>query len=447
MTPELIKRYAAPVPRYTSYPTANHFSAAITEEHYRGWLATLPADAALSLYVHIPYCRELCWYCGCSTKAVRRYQPVADYLAPLVGEIDAVGGLVPAGHCVRHVHWGGGSPDILSASDILRLGQALRARFTVAADGEFAVEIDPRLLREDQADSFAAVGVNRVSIGVQDFDEAVQRAIGRIQSFETTRRAAEIFRGRGVASINMDLVYGLPGQTEDSLARTLDQVLALQPDRAAVFGYAHLPDRLKHQRLIDETTLPGPVERFAQARLIARRLVEAGYVEIGIDHFARPEDSLAKAAPARNFQGYTTDKADALLGFGASAISRLPQGFAQNAVAVDDYTRRISGGELGTVRGHEMQGDDNLRAALIEQLMCGFAVSWRDLADQFGSSVERVRQEAEDCARGDEDAFVDISEEGIRITDRGKPFVRTICAVFDPYLSREVARRRHAIAV
>ena len=372
MTPDLIQRHVAPVPRYTSYPTANHFSAAVTTAHLRDWLGELPPEATLSLYAHIPYCRELCFYCGCSTKAVRRYAPVATYLVPLLAEIAHVSALVPPGHRVTHLHWGGGSPDILSPGDILRLGAAFRTQFTVAPDAEVAVEIDPRLLTEPQADSFAEIGVNRVSLGVQDFEPAVQAAIGRVQSFEVTRKAAEIFRERGVRSLNVDLVYGLPHQTEDSVARTLGDVMALAPDRVAVFGYAHLPERLKHQRLIDPQALPGPAERFGQSRRIAELLKEAGYVQVGIDHFARSTDALAQGEIVRNFQGYTTDTADALLGFGASAISRLPQGFAQNAVAVDDYTRRVAAHGLAVVRGHEMAGDDALRAYLIERVRCAF---------------------------------------------------------------------------
>ncbi|HML43853.1 MAG TPA: oxygen-independent coproporphyrinogen III oxidase [Hyphomicrobium zavarzinii] len=447
MTPDLIKRYAAPVPRYTSYPTANHFSAAVTAEDYRRWLRELPQDAALSLYVHIPYCRELCWYCGCSTKATQRYAPVGDYLAPLFAEIEAAAALVPPGHRVTHIHWGGGSPDILKPADIRRLGTLMRGQFSFAPTAEFAVEIDPRLLSEEQADAFAEIGVNRVSIGVQDFDMAVQRSIGRMQSFETTSKAVGLFRERGIRSINVDLVYGLPRQTEESASRTLVQVLELAPDRVAVFGYAHLPDRLKHQRLIDESTLPGPVERFAQAQLIARHLTDAGYAQLGIDHFARPSDHLATGRLARNFQGYTTDQADALLGFGASAISRLPQGFAQNAVAVDDYGRRVGTDGLATARGHAMHGDDEMRASLIEQLMCEFSVSWPDLARRFGAGVEQLRREAEDLARNDADAFVDLHEDGLRVTEKGRPFVRMVCARFDPYLSAEVKQRRHALAV
>lgn len=447
MTTDLVQRHAAPVPRYTSYPTANHFSEAVTAAHMRRWLAALPGDATLSLYAHIPYCRELCFYCGCSTKAVRRYAPVEAYLTPLLAEIAHVSALVPPGHRVTHIHWGGGSPDILAPADIVRLGAAFRSRFSVAPGAEVAVEIDPRLLTEAQADSFAEVGVNRVSIGVQDFAPAVQAAIGRVQSFDVTRKAAEIFRARGVSSLNVDLVYGLPHQTEHSVSRTLADVIALEPDRVAVFGYAHLPDRLKHQRLIDPKALPGPAERFDQSRRIADLLTDAGYVQVGIDHFARSSDALAQGAIARNFQGYTTDTADALLGFGASAISRMAQGFAQNAVAVDDYARRVGAHGLAVVRGHEMAGDDAMRAYLIEQLMCAFFVSWRDLEARFGASVARVRYEAAAAARRDADGLVTLREDGLRVTERGRPFVRTVCAWFDPYLSADAARRRHALSV
>ena len=447
MTSDLIQRHGGPVPRYTSYPTANHFSPAIASSHLRTWLAELPAESALSLYAHIPYCRELCFYCGCSTKASRRYAPVEDYLVPLQAEIAHVSSLVPPGHRVTHIHWGGGSPDILTPADILRLGHAFRSQFLVAPEAEVAVEIDPRLLTEDQADAFAEIGVNRVSIGVQDFDPKVQAAIGRIQSFETTRKTSEVFRTRGVRSLNVDLVYGLPHQTVESVGRTLADVIAIEPDRIAVFGYAHLPQRLKHQRMIDEKTLPGPAERFLQSQHIAERLRDAGYVQIGIDHFARSTDALAGGAVARNFQGYTTDTADALLAFGASAISRLPQGFVQNAVAVDDYTRRISAEGLAVVRGHELAGDDALRAYLIERLMCVFFVSWQDLKRRFGAEVPRLRFEAEAAARRDADGLVAVDEEGLRVTDRGRPFVRSVCAWFDPYLAGDASLRRHALSV
>ena len=447
MTPDLIKRYAAPLPRYTSYPTANHFSAKVTAETYGGWLAALPANAALSLYLHIPFCQELCWYCGCSTKAVQRYEPVADYMVPLATEIETISRLVPRQHRVTHIHWGGGSPDILKPADIVRVGTALREKFSITPDAELAVEVDPRLLSADQAQAFADIGINRVSIGVQDFDDAVQRAIGRMQSYETTLNAVELFRKRGIPSVNIDLVYGLPHQTEASVARTLEQVLTLAPDRIAIFGYAHLPDRLKHQRLIDEAALPGAVERFEQSRKLAAMLIDAGYTQLGLDHFARGNDSLATKTIARNFQGYTTDSADALIGIGASAISKLPQGFAQNAVPVDEYFRRVKDGGLATARGHAFTADDLMRAYVIERLMCDFSFSWPDLRARFGDQADPIRRDASDIVRDDADQLVEDRGDTFRLTARGKVLVRNICAGFDAYLTRDTAKRRHALSV
>ena len=314
--PEIIARHAAALPRYTSYPTANHFTGEVGPADYRAWLPGLDAAAPISLYLHIPFCQQLCWYCACNTKATRRYEPVTEYLALLDTEIAAVAALLHARPEIAHLHWGGGSPDILHARDILRLGDALRGRFNLRPDAEFAVEVDPRLLKAEQADSFARIGVNRVSIGVQDFDPSVQDAIGRHQGYDVTRAAIDSFRDRGVRSINVDLVYGLPRQTEDSVARTLEQVLTLAPDRIAIFGYAHLPQRMRHQQLIDQNELPGATHRFAQSNRLASILSEAGYVQLGLDHFARGDDPLARKPLARNFQGYTTDSADVLIGLG-----------------------------------------------------------------------------------------------------------------------------------
>lgn len=444
---ELLMRHAAPLPRYTSYPTANHFSADIGAATYGAWLEALPAGAALSLYLHIPYCRELCWYCGCSTKAARRYEPVARYLELIRHEIAAVARRLPPGHRVTHIHWGGGSPDILAPSDIIGLGAEVAGMFEIAPDAEVAVEIDPRLLDAPRADAFAAIGVNRVSIGVQDFDEAVQKAIGRVQGYATTRSAVEMFRQRGIASINIDLVYGLPRQTEDSVARTIEQVLTLAPDRIAIFGYAHLPQRLKHQRLIESSALPGPAQRLAQSSRLAERLVAAGYVQLGLDHFARATDSLATRSISRNFQGYTTDQADALLGLGASAISRLPQGYAQNAVAIDDYRRRVEHDGLATARGFALGPDDRLRAFVIERLMCDFAFSAREVSRRFGQRAQPLLREAEAVIEDDRDGLVQRTSDGFRITARGRPFVRNVCARFDAYLDPNVARRGHALSV
>lgn len=444
---DLVRRHAAPLPRYTSYPTANHFTPSVGAGEYRQALANLKPASKLSLYVHIPYCQELCWYCGCSTKAVRRYEPISDYLTQIEAEISALEPLIPPVHGVSHVHWGGGSPDILSPADIERLGGRIRAAFKIEESAEFAVEIDPRLLRRDQVASFARIGVNRISIGVQDFDQTVQKAIGRTQSYEVTKRAVDGFREVGVDSINVDLVYGLPHQTEDSVARTIEQVLTLGPERIAIFGYAHLPTRLKHQRLIDEAALPGPVERFQQSQRLATVLAGAGYLQIGLDHFARPSDTLAAGHLARNFQGYTTDRADALIGIGASSISRLPEGYFQNAVAVDEHARRLEKEGLATARGWLLTEDDKVRAYVIEKLMCDFSFSSEELLHRYGDTAQPVLSRADTAIATDRDGFVERTSEGFRLTERGRPFVRNICAQFDAYLTQEVASRRHALSV
>ncbi len=445
MRAELVRKYAAPVPRYTSYPTAPHFSPRIGDVQYVSWLGSLPDRARLSLYVHIPFCHELCWYCGCNTKATRRYAPVTGYLHSLESEIANVAALVPRHHRVTHLHWGGGSPNILSAADIVALAEALRSAFNFAETAEFAVEIDPRHMDSAKASAFAHAGVNRVSVGVQDFDPAVQAAIGREQSYEMTRGAIAALRARGIASVNIDLMYGLPRQTQASVERTIDQVLVLDPDRIAVFGYAHLPDRMKHQRLMPAQALPDALARFAQASRIGRRLEKHGYVRIGLDHFAKPGDPLAAGPIARNFQGYTTDTADALIGIGASAIGRLPQGYVQNAVAVADYDRRIRCYGLATAKGLALRDDDKVRGAAIERLMCDLTFSAGSLRRRFGAAADPVIREAEALIETDEHGLVARTANGFVVTDLGRPFIRNICARFDAYLPRGAAR--HAAGV
>jgi oxygen-independent coproporphyrinogen-3 oxidase len=440
----LVLRRAAPLPRYTSYPTANHF-APVAPADYRKWLGLLEDDAALSLYMHVPFCNDLCWYCACSTKATHRYEPVARYLDTLEAEIATVAGLLPRRHRVTHLHWGGGSPDILSAADITRLGDTFRRHFQFDARAEFAIEIDPRLMTVAKADAMAGAGVNRISIGVQDFDPAVQAAIGRMQGFDVTRTTVEMFRDRGVASVNFDLVYGLPHQTLASLTRTIEQVLALSPDRIAMFGYAHLPGRATNQKLIDEAALPGAVERFAMARQVTTLLERAGYQQLGLDHFAKLDDSLSTQPLNRNFQGYTTDSSETLIGLGASAIGKLPQGYVQNAVAVGDYAKRVADHGLASARGRALTADDRLRAYVIERLMCDFEFSGAAVMGMFGDAASAVLDEADAIVSDDSDGFVERTTTGFRLTERGRPFVRNICARFDAYL-KPVAGK-HSLSV
>ncbi len=440
MSPDVVKRYSAPVPRYTSYPTAPHFSEEVGVAQYAAWLAALPPSARLSLYVHIPFCDALCWYCGCSTKAVNRYEPVAHYLASLRSEIANVAARVPAAHAATHMHWGGGSPNILAPDDILALAGAMRESFNVEESAEFAVEIDPRELDRDRIAAFARAGVTRASIGVQDFDEKVQAAINRRQSFATTEAAVSALREHGIGAINIDLVYGLPHQTRASIQRTVKKVLALEPSRIAAFGYAHLPQRLKHQALIEEAALPGTVERFAQSNRLAHLLTAAGYVRIGLDHFARADDPLACGPVNRNFQGYTTDAADALIGLGASAIGHLPQGYVQNCVGVADYHRRIAEQGLATARGFRLSDSDRMRGFVIERLMCDLAFPAEELNRRFGAAATPLLKEAQALVEADHDRLIEPDGEAFRVTERGRPFVRAIAACFDSYLGTKEAR-------
>jgi oxygen-independent coproporphyrinogen-3 oxidase len=444
---QMIQRLSRPVPRYTSYPTANHFTGRIGPVHYVDWLGGLDEAAPpLSLYLHIPFCHAMCWYCACTTKAVRRYEPVRRYVDALVAEIANVADVLGRRAPVAHIHWGGGSPSLLEPDDIRRISNRLSGRFRILPGAEHALEVDPRQLTEQRVAAFIAAGVNRVSLGVQDFDEKVQAAIGREQSVAMTERAVDLFRHAGVAAVNIDLVYGLPHQTTTSLARTIAEVLRLAPTRIAAFGYAHLPARVPNQRLIDQGALPDAGARFEQARLIGRLLAAGGYRSVGIDHFVRDDDPLAQRPVHRNFQGYTSDAATSLIGFGASAIGRLPGGYVQNALAAREYERRIAEEGLATARGIALSGDDQVRAHAIERLMCDFSLSPSSLLDKFGSRAEPVVADMARIVRDDTDGLLTLAEDRIVVTERGRPFVRTICARLDRYLDG-MASGRHSAAV
>jgi oxygen-independent coproporphyrinogen III oxidase len=446
---DLIQKYAAAAPRYTSFPTAPNFHNGIDSKRYRAWLEALPAGSPLSLYLHIPYCESLCWFCGCHTKATRSYAPVASYLRRLQEEIGLVSRALPKGLSVRSIHWGGGTPTMLASEDISAVATALRSAFDVASDAEFAAEIDPRSLTHDRIAALAEAGLTRASLGVQDFNPRVQKAINREQSLALTKAAVDALRSAGVAAINIDVLYGLPHQSTRVLIETLLKVLQLQPDRIALFGYAHVPWLKRHQRLIDEAALPGAQERFRASHLASELMIAWGYERIGIDHFALPDDPLAVAARSgrlhRNFQGYTSDDCEALIGLGASAISRLPQGYVQNAVPVDEYSRRVAAGELAVTRGIELQREDRVRGYAIERLMCDFRLSEADVRRRFGADAEPLLADAERLAMDDGDGILFKEGGTIRVTEQGRPFVRSICAALDPYFG--VGGARHSAAV
>lgn len=440
---------AESVPRYTSYPTAPHFHPGVDAVTVRGWMDALEGDDEISLYLHVPYCDRLCWFCACHTKQTRHYEPVAAFLRSLHREIRTVGSLVSGRGRVRAVHFGGGSPTMLKPQDILALGDALRGRFDLLRDAGISVEIDPSDMDEERLDAFAAIGMTRASLGVQDFDLKVQKAINREQSFELTRDIVEGIRSRGVASINLDLLYGLPHQTQESVASTVTLALSLRPDRIALFGYAHVPWFKKHQTMIDEAWLPGPAQRLAQSQLAARMITAAGYVTIGIDHFAKPDDALAASATAgtihRNFQGYTEDQCETLIGLGPSAISRFRQGYAQNITATGEYEKVVDQGLLATARGIEFSLDDQARGWIIERLMCQFSFSALDLVERFGDVGQKLLLEASRVASVGAGQFLRLDGDRFAVPEESRPLVRTVAARFDRYLGNGTGRHSAAV--
>lgn len=449
MTPELIARYDQRVPRYTSYPTAPHFKPEITAGTYGSWLAELAPDKSLSLYLHVPFCAELCLYCGCNTAVTRSYKAVAAYVDCLEREIELVTKHLPARMDVSHIHWGGGTPTILSPNDLQRISQRLGAAFKIQARAEVAVEIDPRTITLDHVDALAASGLNRASLGVQDFDPRVQETIKRVQSFEQTATVAAWLRQAGVSGLNLDLMYGLPFQTVESVVRSVDLALRLDPDRIALFGYAHVPWMKRHQALLPEDSLPDAVARVEQREAAAAAFVEAGYVQIGIDHFAKPDDPMALRQQDgrlhRNFQGYTTDEAPALIGFGTSAIGALPQGYIQNAPTTVAYREAIMNGRLATVRGVALTNEDRLRRSIIERLMCDFRVDLTEIASEFAWDPADFYPEIQAIDELAQDGIVARDGLTVAVPEESRALVRNVCAVFDRYLESGALRHSRAL--
>lgn len=447
---DLIARYGEErLPRYTSYPTAPHFSPAVTRETYAQWLSALRPHDAVSLYLHVPFCRAMCWYCGCNTTVARRDEPVTDYLVALRSEIAMAARTIGRRLAAGHIHFGGGTPTIMTPSQFEQLVALIHSHFEALQASEFAVEIDPRTLAPDMIRAFAATGVTRASLGVQSFDVSVQRAINRVQSFAETARATDGLRHAGVRGLNFDIVYGLPLQTVQSCIETVKTCLQLRPERFSVFGYAHVPSFKKHQRRIDEAALPDGPARDAQATAIAETLTAAGYVPIGMDHFALPSDALAQASRAgtlrRNFQGYTTDMSDVLIGFGASAIGQFRQGYVQNEPAIRAYAKAVLGGRFATARGYALTDDDRMRGAIIERLMCNFEVNVATTAQELGIAAGDVLTLAPRLAALADDGLVTIDGPAVRIAQDARQLVRTVASCFDAHLAP--AQRLHSRAV
>ncbi|MFT6676103.1 MAG: oxygen-independent coproporphyrinogen-3 oxidase [Sulfitobacter sp.] len=423
------------LPRYTSYPPAPAFHAGITADFQARALAALDPDVPISLYVHIPFCERLCWFCACRTQGVRSLAPVEHYITTLEAELALIAGHLKGKQKVRQMHWGGGTPTILPPALIRRLSAAIDQVFERGPDSEFSVEIDPTLVDQDKITALRAAGMSRASIGVQDFAPEVQASIGRQQSFEQTRAAVDLLRAAGITSLNLDLVYGLPFQSVPGFGRTLAQVNALAPDRIALFGYAHVPHMAKRQQLIPEQALPDDRARFDLFTHARSVLADAGMVAIGIDHFATPQDSMALAAQThslrRNFQGYTVDGCDTLLGLGASSISRFESGFVQNTAQTGPYAKQVRAGHLPAMRGYELTAEDRLRGRIIEMLMCDYAIDFNEL--DLSQAEMTLLKPAFDALRADCAGLYEERQGRLALMPSARPLVRQLAHLFDTF--------------
>lgn len=449
MADDTIAKYLSErIPRYTSYPTAPHFTASVGPACYRDWLRALPDTARLSLYIHIPFCTSLCWYCGCHTTVTQHREPIEGYVRTLEREITHVADLA-AGRRIAHVHWGGGTPTIVGPAIFGSVMALLRGRFDVERDAEIAVEVDPRRLDAAMASALGQAGVTRASLGIQSFDPAVQKAVARVQSLGVTRSCVDLLRGVGIHAFNVDLLYGLPHETVATCEATVEAVLTLNPFRFSVFGYAHVPAMMKHQQVIDATALPDAGERLLQEQAIGDALARAGYMRIGLDHYARPDDPLAQAqldgTLRRNFQGYTDDPADALIGFGASSIGQLPQGYVQNMSDLKGWRQRVEAGELATFRGFALTQEDGLRAAVIERLMCDLRADLPMILSRYGFPADWFGREIGALGPLVADGLARIDRGIVTVPENARNLVRRVASAFDAYF--DPAAGRHAVAV
>lgn len=446
---ELIAKYDGRAPRYTSYPTAVQFTPQVDAATYRGWLAALPLTDPVSIYLHIPFCARLCWYCGCNTRAVNRHEPVSDYVQHLLVEADRLQGALPGRLPANAIHLGGGTPNMLAPEEMDAIFGALRRIFDVAPDAEIAAELDPAVLTRDWVRAAASHGMSRASLGVQNLTPQVQAAVNRQESFEEIAQCVAWLRDFGIASINLDLMYGLPHQTTVNTLATVDQIVTLRPERIALFGYAHVPWMKAHQQLIDESALPGAAARLDQSEAAAERLVSEGYVRIGLDHFALPADSLVVAQREgrlrRNFQGYTTDSAQTLLGLGASSIGSLPQGLVQNIAQELPWRAAVVAGDLPIARGVVVTDEDRFRGEIIERLMCDLAVDLGAVCSRHGRPMNGLAAELAALGEFADDGLVVMTGGQLTVTDLGRLVVRSVCAVFDTYFAPEAGRHSKAL--
>lgn len=446
--PELIKKYDKSGPRYTSYPTAPQFSAAYTAETLTNCIErsnTEMIPSPLSLYVHIPYCDTICYYCACNKIITKNHTVSNEYLDLLEAEINMIAPLFDADRELEQLHLGGGTPTFLNDQELERLMQMIADNFNIAENCEMSIEIDPRKVTNETLEHLNQIGFNRVSLGVQDFDEKVQQAVNRIQSYELVRERLQKTRDLNIKSINMDLIYGLPFQTVDTFSATLDKVITLKPDRLSIFNYAHLPERFKPQRRINEEDLPPSAEKLKILELTMHKLQQAGYVYIGMDHFALQDDSMVKAqregSLQRNFQGYSTHANTDLVAIGVSSIGSICDSYSQNSSNMDDYREMIQAGKLPIVKGMILNTDDLIRKQVINQLICHFNLDFEQVEKAWGINFNSYfKSELKQLENMVKDGLLQVNKQSIQVATKGRLLIRNICMVFDHYLKNNVVK-------
>ncbi|MFK8041271.1 oxygen-independent coproporphyrinogen III oxidase [Congregibacter sp.] len=441
----MAKRYATNGPRYTSYPTAPQFSEGFDLTRYRNWQGQEKRHSdPLSLYVHLPFCHDICYYCGCNKVVTRKEGVAARYISELTQELDMQSQLVGKDRPITQMHWGGGTPTYLSDGEVTELMHSLASRFRLLDKGyrEYSIEIDPRTVSSATIALLKGVGFNRISLGVQDFDEQVQKAVNRIQPYAQVADLVEAVRAHGFRSLSFDLIYGLPYQDHISMAETLRKVISLRPDRIACYNYAHLPERFLPQRAIDRHTLPEPEEKLLLAQMISAALQDAGYRYIGMDHYVLPDDDLAKAQGEsrlqRNFQGYSLQLAEDLLGLGVSSISQIGDFYLQNARDLSQYYQMLDDGQLPITKGYMINCEDKLRRRVIMSLICDLHLDIAEVEREFGIDFRIHFHDAlEALGQAFDDRLIEFKTDALVVTAAGRPFLRNLCMPFDEHLEHQ----------
>lgn len=443
---ENLLKYEGNFPRYTSYPTAPHFNNEINDETVRNWLTVLPKGDDISLYFHVPFCKKMCWFCGCYTKITQRYAPVEDYAYTMMREIKIVGDILRnKGHKVSHIHFGGGSPTILLPDTFNELMKVVRESFKIKKDAEIAIEIDPRNVNEEKITAYTKAGVNRASLGVQDFNHDVQVAINREQSFELVYDCIKTLRKHDINNINLDLIYGLPKQTVEGVAKNVDYALLLNPDRIALFAYAHVQWMKKHQRMIEDEDLPDNLTRIKMYKAAAAKFKQKCYVSIGLDHFVKRSDNMTNFYRShvlkRNFQGYSTDSAHHIIGFGVSSIGFAEQfGYMQNILDFDEYKNAILSEKLPVRRGIKINQEDIIRKYIIDQIMCYLEVNLNTVCKNFSLDKNHFDKEINSLKKMADDGLVDVDNGVITINPEFPQVTRIVSSIFDQYFKPEAAK-------